>query len=364
VTTQTRTFGLTNTPAGLGLSCDAAGLALAGVPLLRKGLDGFTPRAPGEIEALLLSAYGDGGWTTTLSASGLATVAEALNRGDLAKAMMAAVFLKLPELDPEGALRMARTDEVLAKYAGQPRQTTGRFAEGKLSGGDAHQERRPPQPSKPTVAAPHVQSQTTTHVATAADFATPKTPSDAPKAIQFSPTLQNQFNVLWTQSFPGSGSLERGGTIMTDRRGNLSLQNIGGTASTWRDFHPDLVAKDPANYKPVGLFHTHPYAKSEGGYTGIAIDGADAGGLIDSPAKFCIAQSGEKQFMFVKTGATQPHVLQPQLKAEGQDDVNAEAAKGNNFADASTKAAVEIARKYGLAYYEGSHGHFTRVYPR
>jgi hypothetical protein len=348
---------------GSGLTCDATGLRLAGVALLHKGEGGFAPRAPDEVEALLACAYGEG--AVSLSASGLETVARALNQGDLAKAMTAAVFLRLPEPTPNGAARLARADELLAKWDGQPRSDGGEYGEGKMSDAGAHQDRRTAQPAKHPAGAPHLPAQTNTRVATATDFAPPKTPTDAPRAIQFSPTLQGQFNALWRQSFPGNSSMERGGTIMSDRHGSLSLQNVGGRGGDSGVFHPDLVAKDPANYRPIGLFHTHPYAKSEGGYTGIAIDGGDAGGLIDSPATFCIAQSGDKQFMFMKTGATRPPpVNQLAMQAEGQRDANTERANGNSFPDASARAAIEIAQKYGLAYYEGSHGHFTRVYPK
>jgi hypothetical protein len=363
LTQPARLFRLADGAHSPGLACDATGLRLAGVPLLHKGDDGFSPRAPDEIDALLACAYGEG--AVRLTASGLETVARALNQGDLAKAMTAAVFLRLPEPDANGAARLARADELLAKWDGQPHDAQGRFGQGKMRDAGAHQDRPPANPAKPLASAPHLPAQTNTRVATATDFATPKTPADAPKTVQFSPTLQGQFNALWSQSFPGNSSMERGGTIMSDRHGSLSLQNVGGQGGDSGVFHPDLVAKDPANYRPIGLFHTHPYAKSEGGYTGIAIDGGDAGGLIDSPAAFCIAQSGDKQFMFMKTGATQPPpVSQPAMKAEGQRDANAESAKGFSFADASTRAAIEIAQKYGLAYYEGSHGHFTRIYPK
>jgi hypothetical protein len=54
-----RMLRLTNEPGGLGLSCTPHGVALAGVPLLRKTQAGFVPRPATEIAALLKAAYGE-----------------------------------------------------------------------------------------------------------------------------------------------------------------------------------------------------------------------------------------------------------------------------------------------------------------
>ena len=129
----TTRYGLTeDRDGGLGLSCTAAGLSLAGVPLLRKGGAGFAPRTPDEVETLLQAAYGD---TARLSSSALDSIADALNRGDLAKAAMTAVFLKLPDLDADGAVRMILADDALAKYSpDQPRDDHGRWTGGDGNG--------------------------------------------------------------------------------------------------------------------------------------------------------------------------------------------------------------------------------------
>jgi hypothetical protein len=92
-----RTFRLTNEPGGLGLSCSELGLSLAGVPLLHKTRSGFALRSPDEIEALVKAAYGAEAIAPELL-RGFDTVARALNRGDLALAMTAAVMTRLPEI--------------------------------------------------------------------------------------------------------------------------------------------------------------------------------------------------------------------------------------------------------------------------
>jgi len=103
---------------------------LAGVPLLRSGVDGFEPRPMEQIEALAGRAYGADIDTAKLTA-GLGVVARALNAGDAARAMTAAVLLKLPDLDWAGAVRIAQAEDMLLKYSeDQPRDWHGRWTDG------------------------------------------------------------------------------------------------------------------------------------------------------------------------------------------------------------------------------------------
>ncbi|MEA1674480.1 hypothetical protein [Nitrospirillum sp. BR 11163] len=124
-----RRYRLNNCPGGLGVSCTGEGVALAGVPLLVKGARGFQPRPGTEVEALLRRAYA-GAEQGAAILPGLAKIADALNRGDLAQAMIRAVHLRLPELDWDAAVRLARANDNLAKYSpDQLRDDGGRFAD-------------------------------------------------------------------------------------------------------------------------------------------------------------------------------------------------------------------------------------------
>jgi hypothetical protein len=119
-------------------------LSLAGVPLLQKTALGFEPRSAREIEALAKSAYGanvePARWLP-----GLGVVAKALNRGDLGRAMIAALQLRLTELDWGGAIRVAHTDDALAKYdPNEPRDWRGRWTTGGGAAGSAA-----PKPGRP-----------------------------------------------------------------------------------------------------------------------------------------------------------------------------------------------------------------------
>jgi hypothetical protein len=130
-----RQFQLGQAPCSLGLNCEPGGVTLAGVPLLRRTEAGLEPRLVGEIDVLAKAAYGAALDTAALR-RGLCVAAQALNDRDLGRAMMATLHLKLPELDADGARRIAAVDAVLAKYSpDQPRDWHGRWTtEGDGSG--------------------------------------------------------------------------------------------------------------------------------------------------------------------------------------------------------------------------------------
>jgi hypothetical protein len=120
-----RTFRLTNETGGLGLSCGPFGLSLAGVPLLRKSGADFAARPPEEIEALVKAAYGAATDSVELLPA-FDAVARALNREDFAHAVTVAVLTRLPELDWDGAVRLANAEHQLRKYdPNEPRDWRG-----------------------------------------------------------------------------------------------------------------------------------------------------------------------------------------------------------------------------------------------
>jgi hypothetical protein len=122
-----RIFRLTNEAGGLGLSCTVAGLSLAGVPLLRKTKAGFAPRPTHEIRALAEAAFRSPADATRLSLS-LDVIAGALNRGDVAHAMIAAVLTRPLALSWSEAARLAKAEDELTKYdPEEPRDWHGRW---------------------------------------------------------------------------------------------------------------------------------------------------------------------------------------------------------------------------------------------
>jgi hypothetical protein len=120
-------FRLSDETGSLGLSCVESGVSLAGAPLLRKTALGFASRPKAEIGALMKAAYGDAFGDVDLSPR-LAVVADALNKGHLGRARIAAVQMRLPELSWDRAILVARTEERLAKYdPDEPRDWRGRW---------------------------------------------------------------------------------------------------------------------------------------------------------------------------------------------------------------------------------------------
>lgn len=62
---------------------------------------------------------------------GLGVVAAALNQGDLARAMITALRLRLPDVGQEGAERLAKAAHILNKYdPNEPRDAHGRWTTG------------------------------------------------------------------------------------------------------------------------------------------------------------------------------------------------------------------------------------------
>ena len=132
-------YELTDEPGNLGLNCKDTGLSLAGVPLLRMSVGGFAPRPTGEIGVLMKRAYGQ-----DIDATGLiprlGVIADALNRGDVGRAKIAALHLRLAALKWDAAVSIAQADRALTKYdPDEPRDERGRWTSGggTNSGGSA-----------------------------------------------------------------------------------------------------------------------------------------------------------------------------------------------------------------------------------
>jgi type VI secretion system secreted protein VgrG len=126
-------------------------------------------------------------------------------------------------------------------------------------------------------------------------------------------------------------------------------------------FSPDLTVN--SDQKVVGAFHTHPYDKTEGGHTGVSLSGGDAAYMINNNQNIVIAQSGDEQFMYMRTASTPTNVDFTALDDAQNARVYELSRAGHDLSTASKIAAKEAAEKNGLAYYEGRDGKFSRVSP-
>lgn len=103
-----------------GVSCDTYGPALGPIRLLAKTDNGFEPRSAEELCGVLEWTFGQPFDCTNLS-RGLRVVANALNEGDIARAMMATLFLRLPALSAEEGVRADQAVTMLKASPSDPK---------------------------------------------------------------------------------------------------------------------------------------------------------------------------------------------------------------------------------------------------
>jgi hypothetical protein len=115
---------------GVGLACDEQGIALGPVILVEALAAGpgrvFRPRPAEEIARTLALAYDDLAPTDIARClARLDVAAKALEAGDLAKASVAAVLLKLPDLSVDGFAKLAAAPSLKKYTPSQPRDERG-----------------------------------------------------------------------------------------------------------------------------------------------------------------------------------------------------------------------------------------------
>lgn len=158
--------------------------------------------------------------------------------------------------------------------------------------------------------------------------------------------------------------MERGGTVVADAQGRLSIQNTRGLLASKGEVNPDLTLKDPKKFSIVGVFHTHPYDRSEESYNGVSFSGGDLAYLILNRHTIMLVQSGPRLFALVRTARSPAYVNYTVLNYGENHFIQDIQRQGHSFQQASRIGMEEQAPVYGLAYYQGSHGVLTRVYPR
>ena len=196
---------------------------------------------------------------------------------------------------------------------------------------------------------------------------TPKNCASAPQTIHIPKNVNDKMNQQMKGSFPGGHSQERGGLIVADDKGNLSMINTAQKASdTSGAFTPDRTVPD--GYSKVGLFHTHPYDHTEhpfdpngpGGPTGVSFSGQDMA-IAANESEPSYVQSGDRQFLALPTEET-PKNLDYQAVNDAQNQrIQDLVDEGKSVPQASRIAANETAQKYGMAYYQGKDGVLSRV---
>jgi len=124
-------FKLGTGAAGTGLRCNSEGLFLGSEALLQQDEEGnFHARSSAHLRKVFTGTYREeADWESRIRS--VALVANALNKGDMARATMTAVLMRLP--DPAGPVRIADVDGGLAKAGfnpNEPRDERGRWTTG------------------------------------------------------------------------------------------------------------------------------------------------------------------------------------------------------------------------------------------
>lgn len=121
----------------LAVSCDAEGPSVGPIKLLKRSEHGLEPRSTEELDFVLSHALD---YRTNMSekSTGLKAVAAALEKGDLARAMMITQFMWLPNLADQRAYDKAIKAELLVKAGfnpNEPRDSRGRWTTNSSSDG-------------------------------------------------------------------------------------------------------------------------------------------------------------------------------------------------------------------------------------
>jgi len=121
-----------------GVNCDANGPRIGPVPLLRRTLFGFAPRPAAELDLVLSKTFGVPARRAAQLMPALDAIADALDRGNLALAMITTLHLGLPVLDDAQTMRARRAETMLKAgfNPDEPRDTRRRWTSEGGEGGD------------------------------------------------------------------------------------------------------------------------------------------------------------------------------------------------------------------------------------
>lgn len=188
------------------------------------------------------------------------------------------------------------------------------------------------------------------------------TPSQAPMMIRFPPAMALMFQTFRRTSNPGGKPMERGGTIVADKDGRLSIQNVGGYGATATSFTPNFLIADRAKFRLAGLIHTHPADPSTGSVNGKSLSGADFALMLEWRLAIMVVQSGPRLFAAVRTKQSPLNVdYKKMTNAQNEEVYQQVAANGRTPAQATRIEAQELSAELRVAYYQGRDGVVARV---
>ncbi len=191
--------------------------------------------------------------------------------------------------------------------------------------------------------------------------------ADAPDAIALPKELSEGMQSAWDGSLPEGKSQEQGGNLVRNKDGSYGWRK--GKAGKSGMFKPDYgdVGKDQTL---VGVGHTHPYDKSEGGHTNVSFSGGDISSIVyeKQTQPLNIVQSGETVFVLARTeefekllvglDAAGKRKLEQKIEKTWNDVYTTFKGKIPERAEAATRATCKA---FHLVYYRGKGGSLTKV---
>ncbi len=180
----------------------------------------------------------------------------------------------------------------------------------------------------------------------------------APEILAIPLALDVAMDAAWSKSFPKGKSQEQGGVLVTDKKGEYVFHpGKAGTSGTFTPNRGDIKK----NEKLVSIAHTHPYDKSEGGFTDVSFSGQDIALMVKHSEKMSFVRSGDHDFLIARTVEFDALVK----KAKSKDALFKEVRKHwTDLYKAGTGTLTDRARaatratclKYHLLLYEGDKG--------
>jgi len=184
----------------------------------------------------------------------------------------------------------------------------------------------------------------------------PATGNAAPSTVTYPANVNQAMQTAYSNSFPGGKSQEQGGTLVRGADGQIRVVNERPGTSGF--FSPNRIV-GPTD-QIIGTYHTHPYDSSEGGHVGVSFSGADIA-YAAAHKEPILVDAGNQQFMITPTQATTG--TSATINSDWNTEFSKQLSAGASMQDASKAASRAVARKYNMAYYEGTNGTFTRVVP-
>jgi hypothetical protein len=187
---------------------------------------------------------------------------------------------------------------------------------------------------------------------------------DAPKKLTIPKEFAEGMKKAWGKSFPGGKSQEQGGILVKNKDGSYEWKaGKAGTSGTFSINYGDQDADEAL----VASAHTHPYDKSEGGYTDVSFSGADLANLVSLKENLKMVQSGDGIFvvsrtqefdaMVKKRNKSEKQKLKSEMKKTWNDSFKGAKGKLQQRVEVAVKA---VCSKYHLVYYKGKGGKVTK----